>query len=97
MLDMEIVIRPLAVCSTPPPHGALHFRVEWGKSMNPENSHDGDMGPEKPRYRSFSRLHSLVDSLLLKGQQLLFFMLFRGALGKFCDEFIVPLLPQSCQ
>jgi len=30
MLDMEIVIRPLAVCSTPPPHRVLHFRVELG-------------------------------------------------------------------
>jgi len=30
MLDMEIVIRPLAVCNTPPPHRVLHFRVELG-------------------------------------------------------------------
>jgi len=30
MLDMEIVIRPLAVGNTPPPHRALHFRVELG-------------------------------------------------------------------
>jgi len=41
MLDMEIVIRPLAVGSTPPPHRALHFRVELGikiNSMKPEKN-----------------------------------------------------------